>query len=64
MKQYGDIELGIGSCSGFILWHQTITWTNIDSSSMKSSDNDLRAISQIDASMIKISSKISYLKSY
>ena len=45
-------------------WHQTITWTSVDLSSVRSSDNHLRVISQeIPQPWItKIGLKITYLK--
>ena len=46
---YGDIENGvnIGSGNGLLPGAtKPITWTNIDLSSVRSSDNNLRAISQ------------------
>ena len=39
-----EIWVNIGSGNG--LWHQAITWTNVDWSSVKSNDIHIRAISQ------------------
>ena len=47
-------------------WHQAITWTNVDMSSLRSSDVHLRAISfEIsEPSVTKISLKIIFLRFY
>ena len=46
--------------------HQAITWTNVDWSSLTSSDIHMRAVSQemLQASVTKLSLKIIYLKFY
>ena len=46
------------------LWHQAITWTNVDLSSVRSSDIHLRVVSQKipQPSVTKISLKTAYLK--
>ena len=46
------------------LWHQTITWINVDLSPMRSSDNHLRAISQEipHPSITTINLEITFLK--
>ena len=48
------------------LRHQAITWTNVDWSSVKSTDSHIRAISQVmpQASITKIHLKITHLKSH
>ena len=65
---FGDRDLGQNWLSLWLLawWHQTITWTNVDWSSLKSSDIHIRAISQEmpEPSITKISLKIIYLKFY
>ena len=54
MTTYGDIDLG----------HQAITWTNVDLSSIRSSDIHLRAILQkiSQPPIIKISFEITHIK--
>ena len=64
MMPYGDIELGQHWLRQWLVawWHQAITWTNVDLSSVRSSDNYLRANSQKtpQPSITKISLKITY----
>ena len=62
---HGNIDLGQHrprECF-FAWWHQAITWTNVDLSSVRFSDNHLRAISQEipQSSITEISLKITYL---
>ena len=63
---YGSMDLGQHWHRKWLFgWrHQAITWTNVDLSSVRSSDIQLRAISQDihQPSIIKISMKITYLK--
>ena len=48
MTPYGDGDLGQHWLRWWLVawWHQAITWTNVDWSSVKSSDIHIRAISQ------------------
>ena len=63
---YGDINLGQHWLRQWlVVWqHQTITWTNVDLSSVRSSGIHLRAILQEipQSSVTEISLKITYLK--
>ena len=59
------ICVNIGSDNGLVAWrHQAITWTNVDWSSVKSSDMNIRAFSQEmpKPTITKIHLKITYLK--
>ena len=56
------VNIGLGN--GLLPWrHQAITWTNVDWSSVKSSDIHIRAISQEmpQPSITKFRLKITYL---
>ena len=63
---YGDRDLGQHwlRCWLVAWWHQAITWTTVDWSSVKSSDIHIRAISQEmpQPSVTKICLKITFLK--
>ena len=65
---YGDRDLGQQWLRLWLVaWrHQAITWTNVDWSSVKSSDIHIRAISQEmpQSSISKIHLKITYIKFY
>ena len=59
------IWVNIDSGNGLLPWrHQAITWTNVDLSSVRSSDIHLRVVSQKipQPSVTKFSFKIAYLK--
>ena len=46
-----------------VIWHQAITWINVDLSSLRSSHNHLRAVSlETQPSITKITLKITYQK--
>ena len=60
-QRYGSPLVQVMGCAW---WHQAITWTNVDLSSVRSSDIHLRASSQEipQPSITKINWKIKYLK--